>query len=100
VVAGHRAGAARAARLAVDARDDGWPVLHRQVLVRPAFTEPRPTSSHVAGTAPATIVTTGARGDEGSRYATTLRDAGVEVHELVSDARRAPPLDELARAVR
>jgi carboxylesterase type B len=100
VVAGDRAGAARAARLAVHARDGGWPVLRRQVLVLPAFTEARLTPSHVAGTAPATIVTTGARGDDGSRYAATLRDAGVEVQELVSNARRALPLPELARALR
>jgi hypothetical protein len=100
VVAGHLGGAARAARLAVDARDDGWPVLYRQVLIRPVFTEPRLTPSDVAGTASATMVTTGARGDEGSRYATTLRDAGVEVQELVSGGRRSLPLHELARALR
>jgi acetyl esterase/lipase len=55
--------------------------------------------SGVAGAAPATIVTTGARQDDGRRYAAALRAAGVEVRELVSDARRTLPLNELARAV-
>jgi alpha/beta hydrolase fold len=100
VVAGQLAGAARAARLAIDARDSGWPVLRRQVLVRPAFPAPGMAPSHVAGTAPATIVTGGARGDDGSRYAATLRGAGVEVQELVTDAWRALPLQELVRAIR
>lgn len=98
-VAGQLAGAARAARLAVQAHGCGWPAVRGQVLVRPAFTDLCPAPSGVAGTAPATIVTTGARQDDGRRYAATLRDAGVEVRELVSDARRALPLHELARAV-
>jgi hypothetical protein len=98
-VAGQVAGAARAARLAVDAHDSGWPVVRTQVLVRPAFSDLRPAPSTVAGAAPATIVTGGARQDDGRRYAATLRNAGVEVRELVSDARRALPLHELARAL-
>jgi hypothetical protein len=98
-VAGQVAGAARAARLAVDAHDSGWPVVRAQVLVRPAFSDLRPAPSDVAGAAPATIVTGGARQDDGRRYAATLRNAGVEVRELVSDARRALPLHELARAL-
>lgn len=100
VVAGQLAGAARAAQLAVDARGCGWPVVHRQVLVRPAFSAPWPTASGVVGTAPATIIRSGARGDDGAGYASTLRDAGVEVQELVADPRRALPLGELARALR
>ncbi len=100
VVAGQLAGAARAARLAVDAHACGWPVVHRQVLVRPAFSAPWPPSSGVVGTAPATIISTGARGDDGAAYASTLRDAGVEVLELVADPRRALPLGELGRALR
>jgi acetyl esterase/lipase len=99
VVAGQLAGAARAARLAIDVRDSGWPVLRRQVLVRPAFTQPCPVPLHLAGSAPATIVTAGRRGDDGSRYAAALRDAGVEVQELVSGAQRALPLQELARTL-
>jgi hypothetical protein len=100
VVGGRLAGAARAARLAVEAHDSGWPVVHRQVLVRPVFSVLRPAPSVVAGAAPATIVSGGAWHDEGHRYAARLRQAGVEVWELVSDARRAVPLNELARAVR
>jgi acetyl esterase/lipase len=99
-VAGRLAGAARAARLAVEARDYGWPVVHRQVLVRPVFSVLRPAPSVVAGAAPATIVSGGAWHDEGRRYAATLREAGVDVWELVSDAQRSLPLHELARALR
>jgi acetyl esterase/lipase len=100
VLAGHRAGGARAALLAVRARDSGWPVVRRQVLVRPAFGSTGDAPSDVAGLAPATIVTTGARSDDGRRYAAALRGAGVQVQELVSGARRALPLDELAGALR
>jgi hypothetical protein len=99
VVGGQLVGAALAARLAVDARDCGWPVVRRQVLVRPAFSDACPAPAEVGGTPPATIVTTGSRRDDGSRYAATLRDAGVEVRELVSYARRAPPLSELVRGL-
>jgi hypothetical protein len=98
-VAGQLAGAARAARLAVDAHESGWPVVRTQVLVRPAFSDLCPAPSAVAGAASATIVTGAARPDDGRRYAATLRDAGVEVRELVSDARRGLPLHELARAL-
>jgi acetyl esterase/lipase len=98
-VAGQLSGAARAALLAVEAHGCGWPVVRRQVLVRPAFSDLCPAPCSVDGTAPATIVTGGARQDDGRRYAATLRDAGVEVRELVSDARRGLPLHELARAV-
>jgi acetyl esterase/lipase len=100
VVGGQLAGAALAARLAVDARDSGWPVVSRQMLVRPEFSDACPVPSELAGTAPATIVTTGSRRDDGSRYAATLRDAGVEVRELVTGARRGLPLGELVRALR
>ncbi|MBV9685507.1 MAG: alpha/beta hydrolase fold domain-containing protein, partial [Solirubrobacterales bacterium] len=59
VVGGQLAGAARAARLALDARDSGWPALRRQVLVRPTFAGPGLVPTGVAGIAPATIVTNG-----------------------------------------
>ena len=98
-IAGQLAGAARAARLAVDAHESGWPLVRTQVLVRPAFSDLCPEPSAVAGAAPATIVTGGARQDDGRGYAATLRGAGVEVRELVSDVRRALPLHELARAL-
>jgi hypothetical protein len=98
-VAGQLEGAARAAQLAVDAHESGWPLVRTQLLVRPAFSGLCPAPSAVAGAAPATIVTGGARQDDGRRYAATLRDAGVDVRELVSDARRALPLHDLARAL-
>jgi acetyl esterase/lipase len=74
-------------------------VVGTQVLVRPAFSDLCPAPSAVAGAAPATIVTGGAPRDDGRGYAATLRDAGVEVRQLVNDARRALPLHELARAL-
>jgi alpha/beta hydrolase fold len=98
-VAGQLAGGARAARLAVAAHESGWPAVRTQVLVRPAFSDLCPAPSAVAGAAPATIVTGGARQDDGRGYAAALRDAGVDVRELVSDARRGLPLHELARAL-
>ncbi len=99
IVGGQLVGAALAARLAVEARDSGWPVVSRQVLVRPAFSDSCPVPSEVADTPPATIVTTGPRRDDGSRYCATLRDAGVEVRELVTDPRQPLLLGELVRAL-
>src|SRR5947199_262855 len=83
----------------VAGRDGGWPILRRQLLVRPAFPDPGLVPFDVAGAAPATIVTNGSRADDGKRYAATLRGGGVAVQELVSDARRALPVHELARAL-
>lgn len=80
------AGGARAARLALAARDRGWPVLRRQLLVHPAFSDRQPMPSDVVGAFPATVVCA-RRCDDGQRYAARLRAAGVEVHE-VRDARR------------
>jgi hypothetical protein len=74
------AGGARAAMLALAARDAGWPVLRRQFLVRPDFTWREGMPDDVAGAPPA-IVVCGER-DDGSRYAARLRAAGVEVHEV------------------
>jgi hypothetical protein len=99
VVGGQLAGAALAARLAVEARDCGWPVVSRQMLVCPAFSDSCPAPSEVARTPPATIVTNGSHRDDGRRYAAALRDAGVEVGELVSDARGALPVCELVRGL-
>ena len=42
------AGGARAARLALAARDSGWPVLRRQLLVHPRFTAEQPMPTNVA----------------------------------------------------
>jgi hypothetical protein len=81
------AGGARAARLALAARDSGWPKLRRQVLVHPAFTAEQPMPSDVRGAPPATVVC-GARRDDGSPYAERLRAAGIEVREVRDDERR------------
>ena len=77
-------GGARAARLAVTARDRGWPQLHRQVLIHPRFSPEHPIPSDVAGVAPATVVCGDDRRDDGPRYAALLRDAGVSVMEVRS----------------
>jgi hypothetical protein len=74
------AGGARAAILALAARDAGWPVLSRQLVVRPEFARPRPMPDDVAGAPPAIVVCGDC--DDGSRYATRLRAAGVEVQEV------------------
>ena len=50
------AGGARAARLALAARDSGWPVLRRQLLVHPSFAPEQPMPVNVAGAPPATVV--------------------------------------------
>jgi hypothetical protein len=102
MVAGRAVSGAHAAWLAIAARDNGWPVLHRQVLVHPRFSWARPSPSRVTGMAPATIVSRCAPGDEATKYALRLQRSGVEVHQL----RRSDPDDEigmvadLARALR
>jgi hypothetical protein len=74
------AGGARAAMLALAARDAGWPLLSRQLVVRPEFTRSKRIPDDVAGAAPAIVVC--GEDDDGSRYAARLRAAGVEVHEV------------------
>ena len=61
MVAGDGVSGARAARLAMIARDNGWPVLHRQVLVHPRFTRACLRPQRVVGVAAATIVSGSAR---------------------------------------
>lgn len=78
------AGGARAAWLALVARDRGWPVLWRQLLVHPRFTASHPMPRNVAGAPPATVVCDAGL-DGGRRYAARLRAAGVEVHEVRDD---------------
>jgi hypothetical protein len=80
------AGGARAARLALAARDGGWPVLWRQLLVHPRFTAEQPMPTNVAGT-PSAIVVCGHRQDDGRQYANRLRAAGVQVLEVGDDDR-------------
>jgi acetyl esterase/lipase len=75
------AGGARAARLALAARDGVWPVVWRQLLIRPRFTSEQPMPKNVAR-APTAIVVCGDRQDDGRRYAERLRAAGVHVHEV------------------
>jgi alpha/beta hydrolase fold len=81
------AGGARAARLALAARDSGWPVLQRQLLVHPSFTREQPMPVNVAGAPPATVVV-GRNNQGGRRYAERLRAAGVEVDEVCDAGRR------------
>jgi acetyl esterase/lipase len=80
LVGGRGAGAGRAAHVAVAAREEGWPVLTRQLLVLPEDTP----EAVPAGVAPAVLVA-----NDG--YATRLRSAGVPVAEL-----RHPPGRPLA----
>jgi hypothetical protein len=76
------AGAARAAWLAIGARDSSWPRLDRQVLVRPRFGSEFPIPSGVAGVASATVVCGRDPDDDGPRYVALLRDAGVAVEAV------------------
>ncbi len=82
IVAGEGIGGARAARLAIRARDAGWPQLRRQILVDPTFTQTCPMPSLLTGVAPATVISSDTRIDEGSTYAERLRACGVEVDVL------------------
>lgn len=77
------AGGARAASLALWARDSGWPALWRQLLVHPTFTAEQPMPTNVAGAPPAIVVCE--RPDDGSRYADRLRAAGIRVQEVRDD---------------
>jgi hypothetical protein len=87
VVAGICAGGCLAARAALHARDEGWPPLARQILIRPMLTDPLLWVEPLEGAAPATVVQ--GRFNDGARYAARLREAGVDVKEL----RDGPGLD-------
>jgi acetyl esterase/lipase len=77
------AGGARAARLAVDARDAGGPELERQLLIGPRFGSRQPMPTDVARVAAATVLAeSGAPGEDARRYAARLRGAGVPVREV------------------
>ena len=82
MVAGRGVSGDRAARLAITARDNGWPILQRQVLVHPRFTFTCPPPPRLAGVAAATIVSSRGPQDDARRYAARLKQAGVEVGEL------------------
>jgi acetyl esterase/lipase len=88
IVAGEGPGGARAARLAIRARDNGWPQMRRQVLIFPSFTQTCPMPSLLTGVAPATITSSDTRIDDGSAYAARLRASKIEVDVL----RYAPPI--------
>jgi alpha/beta hydrolase fold len=108
VVAGHQAGGAQAAWLAIGARDGGWPPLHRQLLVHPIFSVASPVPSAISGVAPATVVTSGDPSDGGSRYSALLRRETIPVEELRhprgalggSEEEQARLFTELGRAAR
>lgn len=70
------AGGGLAATVALQARDEGWPPITRQLLIGPDVVGWPPAEEPLAGAAPATVVN--ARG-----YAARLREAGVEVQELL-----------------
>jgi acetyl esterase/lipase len=72
LVGGIGRGGGLAATVALGTRDEAWPALARQVLIRPDFAD---FPEALAEVAPATVV--GAPG-----YSGRLREAGVEVEEL------------------
>ncbi len=82
MVAGRGVSGACAARLAITARDNGWPILQRQVLVHPRFTVSCPLPQRLVGVAAATIVSGSGPQDQARRYVDRLKQAGVEVGEL------------------
>jgi hypothetical protein len=100
IVAGSGASGARAARLAMLARDSGWPVLQRQVLVHPRFTIACPPPPRLAGVAAATIVSGSDPQDEARRYAARLKRAGVEVTQLRLEHDESRMIATLARSLR
>ncbi len=71
------AGGRLAARTAVLVRDNGWPLLTRQVLLGPDGFGWPPAAVALAGVAPATVM-------NAPRFAARLRAAGVEVSEFAS----------------
>jgi hypothetical protein len=99
MVAGEGAGGARAARLAIRACDTGWPQLRRQILAYPSFTETCPMPSLLTGVAPATVISSDKRIDEGSTYAARLRASGIEVDVLRYSPAVLPGHDALSTAL-
>jgi hypothetical protein len=96
LLAGVCVGGGHAARLAMAARDLGWPALHRQLLVHPMFDAACPMPSRLEGAAPATIVTADVTG---MRYADRLRAARIDVAQLRVRDRSLPRGAELAELV-
>lgn len=88
LVGGVGAGGRVATAVVREARDEGWPAILRQVLVRPRLGGPEPPGA-VPALAPATVVTVdgvdepaGTPTDDGWHHAALLRHAGVDVDEL------------------
>jgi acetyl esterase len=87
LVAGEGLGAGLAAAVCLHARDQGWPIVGRQLLLFPRFA-PGPASPllapSLAGLPPATVVTAedDPAAEQGRRFTGRLRDAGVEVEEV------------------
>jgi alpha/beta hydrolase fold len=102
-VAGVHAAGARAACLAISARDSAWPPLRRQLLVDPKFSSASPIPSRPEGVVPATVFSSTTGDDDGKRYAALLRASGVQVEEL-HHRNTSEPSDKqlagLARSVR
>jgi alpha/beta hydrolase fold len=113
LVGGEGRGAWLAAAVALQARDDGWPTLTRQVLVGPAATESEGGSAvtrlvssrrvpSLVGVAPATVLAIGegSRGVDIRGYVSRLRDAGVDVDDLPDRDPTASIAPRLASALR
>ena len=111
VVGGEGTGAWLAAAVALEARDDGWPSVVRQLLVVTTTSDtaaaaapsvPPVREPSLAGVAPAILVTIGGGPHEldARRYASRLRSAGVYVDELHHDGPVAGVADCLAPALR
>jgi acetyl esterase/lipase len=99
MVAGEGAGGARAARLTICARDNGWPQLCRQVLVYPTFTQACPMPSLLVGVPPATVISSDTGIDDGSTYAARLRASDIDVDELRCPTPILPGHDDLSTAL-
>lgn len=100
VVAGVDIGGGLAVRLALAARDHGWPDLHRQLLVHPIFDAAWTVPANGTGLAPATVVTTTPADASANRYLTSLRTSRVEIDELHVRDRGVPQGAELDAVVR
>jgi alpha/beta hydrolase fold len=99
IVAGEGTGGAHAAGLAIRARDSGWPRLRRQILVYPSFTQTCPMPFLLTGVAPATVISSDKRTDDGSTYATRLRASDIEVDVLRCSSPILPGHDVLSAAL-
>ena len=111
LIGGEGRGAWLAAAVALEARDDGWPSVVRQLLVVTTTSDtaagaagvvPPLRGPSLAGVAPAIVVTIGdgPHGVDARRYASRLRDAGIRVDELHHDGPVASVADRLAPTLR